>query len=339
VDEMIVVDTGSADCTRDIAVRGGARVVDFAWVDDFAVARNESINHATGDWIFWLDADERLDAANQEKLRKLFAGLSRDNAAYLMQQLSTTDDPHGSQVAVDQVRLFRREAALRWEHRVHEQILLSIRRAGHELRRTDIVISHAGYEAPDAAARKLRRNLELLLREESERPDDPITLYHLGQAYLRLGRAALALPVLRRSLERLPKEYSNRPRLFAAIARAHDALGERAEAMAVCRAGRDENPDAVEILFLEAGFLYEKGDLPAAEERLLHLLRVPPEGQLAAGDIGRQGYKARHLLAQVYRASGRTAEAESEWRAIIEREPQFLPARNELADLLRALRA
>jgi hypothetical protein len=42
---------------------------------------------------------------------------------------------------------------------VHEQILLSIRRAGHELRRTDIVISHAGYEAPDAAARKLRRNL------------------------------------------------------------------------------------------------------------------------------------------------------------------------------------
>ena len=69
VDEMIVVDTGSTDRTRDVAGQGGARVVDFAWVDDFAAARNESIRHATGDWIFWLDADERLDEANREKLR------------------------------------------------------------------------------------------------------------------------------------------------------------------------------------------------------------------------------------------------------------------------------
>ena len=66
VDEMIVVDTGSTDRTRAVAMRAGARVIDFAWVDDFSAARNESIRHATGDWIFWLDADERLDEANRE---------------------------------------------------------------------------------------------------------------------------------------------------------------------------------------------------------------------------------------------------------------------------------
>ena len=310
VDEMIVVDTGSSDHTCEVAAKGGARVVDFAWVDDFAAARNESINHATADWIFWLDADERLDPANREKLRNLFAVLSWENAAYLMQQLSATEDPHGSRVAVDQVRLFRRDPALRWEYRVHEQIMLAIRRAGHDMRRTDIVITHGGYEALGAAERKLQRNVELLLRQDAERPDDPITLYHLGQVYQQLGRPAQALPVLRRSLERLPPDYSIRPRLFVSIARAHEALGQRAEAMAVTRAGRGQYPDAVELLFLEAARLYEKGDLARAEERLLHLLSMPPDRQLTTGDIGRQGYKARHLLAEVYRGQGRVAEAE-----------------------------
>ncbi len=204
VDEMVVVDTGSTDHTREVAGQAGARVVDFAWVDNFAAARNESVRHATADWIFWLDADERLDEANRVKLRSVFAGLKFENAAYLMQQLSTTDDPYGSRVAVDQVRLFRRDPALRWEYRVHEQILLSIRRAGHDLRPTDVVINHLGYQAAGSSQLKLQRNLALLLRQEAEGPDDPITLYHLGLANQRLGRAVAALPLLRRSLELLP---------------------------------------------------------------------------------------------------------------------------------------
>jgi glycosyltransferase involved in cell wall biosynthesis len=187
VDEVIVVDTGSTDRTRDVAARMGARVVEFAWCDDFAAAPNESIRQATGDWIFWLDADERLDADNRRKVAELFAGLGREQAAYLMQQLSATEDPHGSHLAVDQVRLFRRDPALRWRYRVHEQILLAIRAAGHEVRRTDIVIAHAGYEDAAASARKLRRNQALLEREVADLPDDPIPLYQLGLVYQQLG--------------------------------------------------------------------------------------------------------------------------------------------------------
>ncbi len=51
VDEWIIVDTGSTDRTRDVAAQFGARVFDFAWVDSFAVARNASLEPATGDWI------------------------------------------------------------------------------------------------------------------------------------------------------------------------------------------------------------------------------------------------------------------------------------------------
>jgi glycosyltransferase involved in cell wall biosynthesis len=338
VEEMIVVDTGSTDRTREVAGQGGARVFDFAWVDDFSAARNQSIRHATGEWIFWLDADERVDSANREKLRAVFAALKQEKTAYLMQQLSVTDDPYGSRVAVDQVRLFRSDPALRWEYRVHEQILLSIRRAGHELRRTEVVINHAGYEAPGSSERKLERNLALLLQEDGERPDNPITLYHLGQVYQRLGRTAEALAMLRRSLELVPPDYSIRPRLFAAIARAHESLGETNEALATCRAGRDDYPGLEDLLFLEAALLHGQGDEAGAEERLLRLLRDPPGRQLAAGDAGRRGYKARHLLAEVYRCQGRPADAEAQWRLGVAEEPRFAPAWQGLGDLYLAQR-
>src|SRR5262245_11774107 len=89
VDEMVVVDTGSTDRTKEVAERFGARVYDFEWVDSFAAAANESLCRATGDWIFWLSADEWLDATNRQRLRNLFAGLNDQNIAYVMTQLCT----------------------------------------------------------------------------------------------------------------------------------------------------------------------------------------------------------------------------------------------------------
>src|SRR5262249_35977342 len=71
VDEVVVVDTGSIDRTKEVAARLGARVFDFPWVDSFAAARNESLRHATGEWIFWLDAADRLDEENHQRLRAL----------------------------------------------------------------------------------------------------------------------------------------------------------------------------------------------------------------------------------------------------------------------------
>ena len=129
VDEIVVVDTGSTDRTKAVAVSRGARVVDFAWRDSFAAARNEGLRLAMGDWIFWLDADERPDDSNRQRLRELFAGLKEENAAYTMRQLSPARSAAGMAAFVVQVRLFRRDERIRWEYRVHEQILPAIRRA------------------------------------------------------------------------------------------------------------------------------------------------------------------------------------------------------------------
>jgi glycosyltransferase involved in cell wall biosynthesis len=76
-DEIVVVDTGSVDRTKEIAREFGAKVFDFVWIDDFAAARNEALSHATGDYAFWLDADDVIEPDEREKLRALLVGLAR----------------------------------------------------------------------------------------------------------------------------------------------------------------------------------------------------------------------------------------------------------------------
>ena len=60
VDEMIIVDTGSTDQTKEIAHSFSAKVLDFEWVQHFAKARNFAFSHATKEYVLWLDADDVL---------------------------------------------------------------------------------------------------------------------------------------------------------------------------------------------------------------------------------------------------------------------------------------
>src|SRR5262249_18540175 len=70
-DEIIVVDTGSKDRTKEVAQDFGARVFDFVWVDDFAAARNAALARATGDYAFWLDADDVVAPPQRAKIEAL----------------------------------------------------------------------------------------------------------------------------------------------------------------------------------------------------------------------------------------------------------------------------
>ena len=76
VDEIIIVDTGSTDGTKDIAASFGAKAVDFVWQDDFSAARNESLKHATGDWILVLDADEVISSKDHTSIREAMTSSS-----------------------------------------------------------------------------------------------------------------------------------------------------------------------------------------------------------------------------------------------------------------------
>jgi tetratricopeptide (TPR) repeat protein/glycosyltransferase involved in cell wall biosynthesis len=326
VDEVVVVDTGSTDRTREVAAGLGARVFDFAWCDSFSAARNESLRRCTGDWVFWLDGDERLDEANRAKFQALRSGLNGQAVAFVMKQCSASYANGSSPTEVDQVRLFRRHPAIQWSYRVHEQILPAVRRAGHAVRFTDIAIAHTGYQDPALQRRKTERNLRLLHLEYGEQPDDPFTLFNLGWGLHELGQPDKAIPLLRRSLERCGPGDSIVRKLFVLLSHAHRRLGQMREALAVCRAGRARCPDDAELLFVEGVLLLETGDPAGAEVCLRQLLAIRPGAHFASLDAGLRGGKARHHLALACRGQGRLAEAEEHWRAVVAEQPSFTPS-------------
>ena len=149
VDEIIVVDTGSTDRTKEIAAVFGAKVFDAPWNDDFAEARNTALSKATGDWIFVLDADEAVSPADCLKLKGLLkhAGKRKDAAGWLvttrnyspdmnLEGWTANDGSYGSEEAASgwfpsvKVRLFRNDPRIRYEGAVHEMVEPSMKRAG-----------------------------------------------------------------------------------------------------------------------------------------------------------------------------------------------------------------
>ena len=179
VDEIVVVDTGSTDATVDIARSLGARVFETTWDDDFAAARNMALSHATGDWAFILDADDRVLPSELPKLRELFGALGTDNVGYCMRRVSLAQDGGIANVA-EKPLLFQRRSDIRWAYRVHGTIAPSIVRSGGRLVVTKIGIVHTGYRDDVVLREKAMRNLRLIDRDLVDHPADPFLLFYRG---------------------------------------------------------------------------------------------------------------------------------------------------------------
>jgi GT2 family glycosyltransferase/Flp pilus assembly protein TadD len=333
VDEMIVVDTGSTDRTREIVEVFGAKLYEFPWINHFAAARNEALRYATGDWVLWMDADDRIDPENQGKLKKLIDSLTDENAAFVMKCYCLGDGPGGA-TTVDHVRLFRNLPAHRWKYRVHEQILPSIRASRGDVRWSDVTITHVGYADPAARGRKLQRDLRLLNQEREEQPDDPFTLFNLGSIYHELQQPTEAIPVLTRSLERSHPQDSIVRKLYALIAQCQRQLNQSRESLATLSEGRGHYPDDPELLFIEAQSRRDIRDFAGAEKALQQLIQGQEQGN-HFGSIaeGLRGHKARHNLAVLYFDTDRLSEAEQQWRLCLDEQPNFLPSFSGIGEI------
>ncbi len=317
IQEAIVVDTGSDDGTKDIARRHGARVFEFPWRDDFAAARNESLERASGDWVFWLDADDRVEAESHARLAALFASLQDTRDGYMMRCVSLGAGRVPAQ-EVAHLRLFRNDPRLRFRYRVHEQVAPAVRRVGGELLDTDIVIRHEGYVDPVVYRRKQERNLRLIELECAERPLDPFMLYYRGAVLLDLDRAAEAIVSLQLCASLVPRGTSVARALPLHLAEAYSSEGLDHDALVALSSAHAAYPEDVDLAFALATHLYRAGDLAAAERELAALASAAPRAPLADRDPSIAAFRARHLRAAVRFALGRYDEAEADARAVVE---------------------
>jgi O-antigen biosynthesis protein len=149
VDETVIVNTGSVDETPRIVESFGGRLFPFTWCDDFSAARNESLRHARGDWLFWIDSDDTIPPeCGRMLLRLVDQELPAKVVGYVVQVHcpggGENGEPDTDVTAVDHLKLFRNRAELRFDGRIHEQILPAIRACGCEVAWTDIYVVHSG---------------------------------------------------------------------------------------------------------------------------------------------------------------------------------------------------
>jgi tetratricopeptide (TPR) repeat protein len=204
VDEMIIVDTGSTDETVLVAKHFGARVASFPWQDDFAAARNASLAHARADWIFVLDADERLVQDHGPRLRALLHGPAEVVAYLIQQRTPTPSSVANGMVRVEWLpRLFRNRPNIRYTGAVHECILPSVTGNGRVVA-TDVLVAHDGYlRSPDALREKATRNHRILTRELERDPADALAWIQIGDCHACLQDADAAIPAYRAGLQLL----------------------------------------------------------------------------------------------------------------------------------------
>jgi tetratricopeptide (TPR) repeat protein len=276
VDEALVVDTGSTDDTVAVAERAGARVVRWAWRDDFAAARNESLRQARGDWALVLDADERLAPAVAGHVRAMVARGDADGVDCRLVSALPAGQPSPT-IAAWYCRLFRRRAGIGFEGRIHEQVAPSIRRAGGRILRSDVVILHEGYATPDPA--KIERNLGLLALEVAERPDDAFARLNLGLTLQAAGRWAEATPALEQALAATASPLEPRLRAVAWTHLAEARVRERCwpAAESACREALDAEPGLVIARYLLGRARFEQGDLDEAAGCFTGLAALPPD--------------------------------------------------------------
>lgn len=180
-DEVVLADTGSTDRTREIAAELGAKIVDFPWCDDFAAARNASLDAATGDWALILDCDERLSPEAAKHIRKAV----RDRRAVAFRLDVVSDVGGGVQQCTPILRLFRRVPEIRYVRRIHESVGEAVvayaRKHGLGTEHICGPAYHSGYEPTRfQSLGKRERNLRLHQKTIEDRPNDAYAWYRYG---------------------------------------------------------------------------------------------------------------------------------------------------------------
>lgn len=322
--QIIVVDTGSSDDTIQIAKEFGAEVVEFPWPDSFALARNESLRHAKGDWVCWLDADDTLPFSSGEQIIDAVLSVPPQIGGLVVPIRFVNDDPEfGTQV--DHVKVFRNKQGFFFEGRIHEQVLPSIREKGFDVTRIGAEVLHTGYDvSEEGQARKRERDSKLLKLDLEDRPNHPFVLFNLGMTAHFNGDHEEASKWLENSIFVAQNGESHIRKAYALWAVSQREMGRPERALEIVQRGIAEVGQDPELFFHQGMLQTNLGNLEAAVESYRRVLAVERSSFFSSVDSGIFGYKTFHNLAGVHLQLGNIEAAIANFKLAMNSNPRYL---------------
>ena len=211
-DAAVVVDTGSTDNSKEVAVKAGAKVLQHQWADDFSAARNQGLDAITTPWVLQMDCDERLDPSSFMELKEIVKG----PADFCLElpinnYTSTAKGGEWSEIQPENqpwcenavgymrtcpVRLFPNLPNLRFQGVVHENLLSGIENFGLKIVRGTQLIHHTGLLNAEGRDRREILYTRLLQKKVSQVPNDLNALAEYSRILVSKGELAKAETLL-----------------------------------------------------------------------------------------------------------------------------------------------
>jgi len=337
VDEVVVVDTGSTDRSKEIARDFGARVQDAPWDGNFSAARNRGLDAAQGRWILYIDADECLTEFDRDDVESVFEDPQCAACRVLFR-------PATGYTRYRETRLFLKRRDLRFQGVIHESILPDLeelcRRQHMYVADSRIAIDHYGYDGD--IRWKHQRNLPLLRERLSKDPHHVFSRDHLGQVLAALGDEAGAEQAFRAAIDsslRFPSSMAVDSLPYLHLASLLMDL-QRDSGAILDEAGR-RFPSNHALTWLRARSAFEAGHYQSALRWFRRLAAVDAQGDddgEIAYDTGIFGAPLHIAIGQCLFKAQRYAESEAAFAKAQKMEPDNLEiqAKRQFAALLAA---
>jgi glycosyltransferase involved in cell wall biosynthesis len=334
VDEIVVVDTGSTDDTIDKAQRFPVTLHRFEWRNDFSAARNFALDQASGDWILYIDADERLEVPDVAAWRAALADASK--AGWRLRF-----HPRTGWTPYSELRLFRNDPRIRFKGVIHEcmqdgvdAVCLGDRLA---VGTCNAVLHHVGYEG--GQRHKVARNVPLLRGYLAEDPDRAYCWWHLGEMLLFAGDEEGAAEAWRGGIEAARRRATPRPTMdampFYSLILLEHSRGAPVEDL-LAEATR-LFPNHLALRWLYCKHALERGEGERVRADLEQLAAIDPESfsdPRLSYDKRLFSYASRESLALCHFRAGRFRQA-AEWyrrAAPTSPDPRACEVRAQLAE-------
>jgi len=325
-DDIVIVDTGSTDRTKEIALRWDARVYDYEWNGDFAAARNFSLRHCTGDWVLYIDADERLTAESARVLPRLIA---QENADAFMVTIENPQTMRQGMFHQQNAypRLFRRLPGVGFEGRVHEQVWQSLKRLKLTVQPSPLTILHLGYSRGyDVVKEKAERNLQLLRKQLEDHPDDGYAWFQMGNSLVVLQRYDEAKSAIEEALRQSHLDASIRASCYNLLAEVAVRSGKLPDAVSLCMKSLEIAPSQLmaqwflSLLYFD---LHEYEKAIGVLKRILVLIKKSQTERAAciSSDLHLTTEDVHRRLALTYEAASRYSEALDDYIWVLKRVP------------------